>query len=196
MGGHLDIIALLAIALGLSMDALAVSVANGFSIKRLKVRHAVQIAFFFGLFQAVMPVIGWTAGLTLTACIQQYDHWVAFGLLLVVGVKMIWESRSLEWDEEKNNCLYFPTLLLLSLATSIDALAVGMSFAMLNLGIVVPVLIIGAVTFLVCFVGTEVGDKLGDRIGPMLGNRLQLAGGIVLILIGIKILIEHIVLKI
>ncbi len=192
MSGHLDLVGLLAIALGLSMDALAVSVANGFSIKRLKISHAAKIAFFFGLFQAIMPLVGWAAGVTLSAYTKEYDHWIAFGLLMFIGIKMIWESRSSQLNNARSNCLYLPTLILLSIATSIDALAVGVSFAMLDLAIVMPVLLIGAVTFIVCFIGVEIGDK----VGYLLGNKLQIVGGIVLILIGIKILIEHLVLGI
>jgi putative Mn2+ efflux pump MntP len=192
MGGHLDVITIIGIAIGLSMDALAVSVANGFSIKELKIRHAVRIAFFFGFFQAIMPLVGWTAGITIRSYIQEYDHWIAFGLLLLIGMKMIWESRSFNTNDDRKNCLHFPTLLVLSIATSIDALAVGISFAMLELKILVPVIIIGAITFVNCFIGAQIGN----RVGNLIENKLEIIGGVVLIVIGTKILIEHLVFKI
>ena len=192
MGYHLDFVTLIGIAIGLSMDALAVSVANGCTIKELKIGHAARIAFFFGLFQSIMPLIGWAAGITISSFIQEYDHWIAFSLLLFIGVKMIWESGSFTTDDDRKNCLHFPTLLLLSIATSIDALAVGISFAMLESRILISVLVIGGVTFVICFIGTQIGD----RVGRLWGHRLEIVGGIVLILIGMKILVEHLVLKI
>jgi putative Mn2+ efflux pump MntP len=190
--GHIDLIVIVGIAVGLSMDALAVSVVNGFVIEELHLRHALRIAFFFGLFQALMPLAGWTAGLTIRSYIKSFDHWVAFGLLTFVGAKMLWESRSLKDAADCRNCLHFPTLLILSIATSIDALAVGLSFAMLQLQILLPVLVIGAITFVICLAGTQIGK----RFGHLIENKLEIAGGIVLILIGLKILIEHLVLGI
>jgi putative Mn2+ efflux pump MntP len=187
MDSHLDLLLLIGIAFGLSMDALAVSIANGFMIKELSLKHAFRIAFFFGFFQAIMPLVGWFAGLSIRHIIRDFDHWIAFGLLSFIGIKMIWESRSLKVEEDCKNCLHFPTLLLLSLATSIDALAVGVSFAMLELRIAVPVVIIGAVTFVNCLVGTQLGNKFGH----LFENKLEIIGGIILVLIGLKILIEH-----
>lgn len=171
------------------MDALAVSITNGFVIKELKLKHAFRIAFFFGLFQAAMPVVGWFAGVTIRSYIKDFDHWIAFGLLSFIGIKMIWESRALNMEVDSNNCLHFPTLLLLSLATSIDALAVGVSFAMLEIRIVLPVVIIGGITFVNCLIGTQ----LGKRFGHLFENKLEIIGGIVLVLIGLKILFEHLV---
>ena len=176
------------IALGLSMDALAVSVTNGCIVTDLKFRYALRIAFFFGLFQALMPVLGWIAGSSFRAYIQDFDHWVAFGLLLLVGGKMIREAlSSTDAEDSKINCLHFPTLLLLSVATSIDALAVGISFAMLDMVILVPVSIIGVITFVNCLIGTQIGS----RAGRFLEGKLEFVGGCILILIGIKIVIEH-----
>jgi len=184
----MDFIVIIGIAVGLSMDALAVSIANGFMIKQLRVRHALRIAFFFGFFQAMMPLIGWAAGITFSQYITSVDHWIAFGLLLLVGGRMIWESLSgSKKGEAVKNCLHFPTLLMLSIATSIDALAVGVSFAFLDMTIWLPILIIGLITFVICFIGVNIGS----RLGPVFGNKLGIIGGIVLIGIGIKILIEH-----
>jgi len=190
--GHIDPILLIGTAVGLSMDALAVSVVNGFTIRELNLRHALRIAFFFGLFQAAMPLAGWAAGRTVSAYIQEYDHWIAFALLAFVGVKMLWESRSFCDPAGRRDCTHTPTLLLLSVAPSIDALAIGISFAMLDLQILVPVLVIGGITFVICLAGTQ----LGKRFGHLIEKQLEMTGGIVLILIGLKILIEHLVLGI
>ncbi len=174
------------------MDALAVSVTNGIMIKKLQVKHAFRIAFSFGFFQALMPLIGWAAGITFSAYIKEIDHWVAFVLLVLVGSRMIWESVSASRkDEAVKNCLHFPTLLVLSIATSLDALAVGVSFAFLDITIWFPILIIGMITFVICFFGVILGNKLGS----LLGSRLGIIGGLVLIGIGVKILIEHLAEK-
>jgi putative Mn2+ efflux pump MntP len=192
----MDLLILTGIAVGLSMDALAVSVANGIMIKKLHVKHAVRIAFFFGFFQALMPLIGWAAGITFSQYIQPVDHWIAFGLLVLVGGRMIWEdvSKSLgrKVDPIVQNCLHFPTLLVMSIATSIDALAVGISFALIGTTIWLPVLVIGVITFVISFIGIQIGN----RFGAVLGNRLGIIGGLVLIGIGTKILVEHLTDKI
>lgn len=179
------------VALGLSMDAFAVSVANGLVIHQLKFRHAFRISLFFGAFQAFMPVLGWLAGTCLSSLIQHIAHWVAFFLLLFIGIKMIVEAKSRDRECSSRNCLHFPTLLVMSLATSIDALAVGVSFAVLKISIFLPIAIIGAVTFVVCIIGVYIGD----RTGHIFENKLETAGGILLIGIGIKILLEHLVGK-
>lgn len=192
----MDLLVLIGLAVGLSMDALAVSVANGIMIKKLQVRHAFRIAFFFGFFQALMPLIGWAAGITFSQYIQPVDHWIAFGLLALVGGRMIWESLGKtpenNGEDLPHNCLHFPTLLLMSIATSIDALAVGISFALIGTIIWLPVLIIGMITFIICFIGILVANRLGS----ILGNRLGILGGVILIGIGIKILVEHLIEKI
>jgi putative Mn2+ efflux pump MntP len=188
MRSHL--IAVVAIAVGLSMDALSVSIANGFMIRQLKFRQAFRIAFFFGFFQFFMPIIGWAAGRYFHSSIESFDHWIAFGLLLFIGFKMIIESRSLDPADpecESRTCMHFPTLLLMSVATSVDALAVGISFAVLEVGILHPVLIIGILTFAMCIAGVYIGNK----IGHLFENKLEIAGGIIIIGIGIKILVEH-----
>ena len=136
-----------------------------------------------------MPLIGWFGGASIRSYLKDFDHWIALGLLSFIGIKMIWESRASNVKADCKNCLHFPTLLLLSLATSIDALAVGVSFAMLELRIVVPVVIIGGITFVNCLIGTQLGSKFGH----LFENKLEIIGGIVLVLIGLKILIEHLV---
>ena len=175
------------IAVCLAMDAFAVSIASGVTLKRCYVSNAFRIAFAFGLFQALMPVIGWLAGLTLQTYIQQVDHWIAFGLLTFIGVKMIVESARLDTCERKSNPLEFGTLMMLSVATSIDALAIGISLGILHVDVWIPILIIGCVTFVISFAGVY----LGDRIGRFCGNQIEKIGGLVLIGIGVKILVEH-----
>lgn len=185
----MDLLDIIILALALSMDALAVSVANGFIIKELKIKHALRIAIAFGLFQAVMPVLGWAAGVTFSSFLTAIDHWIAFILLGGIGGKMIYESRKIEEEEEavSNNALHLPTLFFLAVATSIDALAVGLSFAFLDVAIISPVLIIGGITAVLCFVGVFIGNK----VGHLFESKLEFIGGIILIGIGIKILIEH-----
>ena len=185
----MSILEIIGLALGLSMDAFAVSVTNGFVIKELKFGSAFRIALFFGVFQAVMPVIGWASGLSFVSYIQIVDHWVVFALLGFIGSKMIIESRSLKKESECKNCLHLPTLILLSFATSIDALAIGFSFAFLRVSIFMPVALIGGITFIVCLSGVY----LGKKVGHIFENRIEMIGGIVLFGIGLKILVEHLV---
>ncbi|MFA6317026.1 MAG: manganese efflux pump MntP family protein [Elusimicrobiota bacterium] len=182
----MDILTVLGISLGLSMDAFAVSVTSGIAIKSLRVAHAFRIAFVFGLFQAVMPVLGWLAGLSMRGFIQGVDHWIAFGLLLFVGGKMIWEAYS-RGGEEVVDPLDAGVLLMLAVATSIDALAVGISFSFLKVSIALPVIVIGLVTFGMCFAGVLIGKK----VGHLFERKIEVAGGVILIAIGVKILIEH-----
>ena len=185
----MSILEIIGLALGLSMDAFAVSVTSGFVIKELKFGSAFRIALFFGVFQAVMPVIGWASGLSFVSYIQIVDHWVVFALLGFIGSKMIIESRSLKKESECKNCLHLPTLIFLSFATSIDALAIGFSFAFLRVSIFMPVALIGGITFIVCLSGVY----LGKKVGHIFENRIEMIGGIVLFGIGLKILVEHLV---
>jgi putative Mn2+ efflux pump MntP len=185
----MDIISIVIIAVGLAMDAFAVSITSGITIKRLHINHALKIALFFGLFQAIMPIIGWLAGLSLRDYISAIDHWIAFGLLSFIGCKMIYESITVQSSKKEINPLNVYVLLVLSVATSIDALAVGVSFAFLKVSIVTPVIIIGTVTFLLSYLGVYIGD----RIGHFFENKIEIAGGILLIGIGIKILVEGLV---
>lgn len=184
----MDILTLLGLALALAVDAFAVALAAGAVIDPLAERRWFRLSFHFGLFQALMPIIGWFAERYIHQWIGSYDHWIAFGLLVLVGGRMIIEA--LKEDEEKEfirDPTRGVTLVMLSIATSIDALAVGFSLAMLNVSIWFPALVIGMVAALL----TVVGMVLGRRIGDIWGSRVEIVGGIVLCLIGLKILIEH-----
>jgi putative Mn2+ efflux pump MntP len=183
----MEIVEILFIAVGLAMDAFAVSVTSGITIQQLKISHAFRIALIFGLFQAFMPLLGWGAGLSLKDFIMGIDHWIAFGLLSVIGCKMIYESLKMETGKNRSNVLDMYILLILSIATSIDALVVGVSFAFLKVSIIMPIIIIGVVTFVLSFLGVFVGDKFGHFCEKKIG----IIGGIILIVIGIKILVEH-----
>ena len=189
-GPVVGFVELLFLAVGLSMDACAVSICQGLSMKRLNLRHAVVIALFFGGFQALMPLVGWALGAQFSDYVASFGHWVAFGLLLFIGGKMLvdafrgGEEAACEDEESK---LEIGQLFMLAIATSIDALAVGISFAFLQVDIVPAVLTIGVATFLLSLGGVVVGNKFGARYE----KPATIAGGIVLILIGCKILLEH-----
>ena len=179
---------LIGVAVGLAMDAFAVSIGAGLTLKTVDARQTLRLAWHFGLFQALMPIIGWLAGLSVERWIAPVDHWIAFGLLAVIGGKMIHEALK---DDDEETRRGDPTkgwsLVLLSLATSIDALAVGLSLALLDVSIWWPAVVIG----LVAGAFTTVGMQLGKRFGALLGRRMESVGGIVLIAIGVKILAEH-----
>lgn len=183
----MDMLNILFIAFGLAMDAFAVSITSGLTIKNLKIKHAFRIALFFGLFQAIMPLIGWLSGLTIKDFVMSIDHWIAFILLSFIGCKMIYESTKIESEKIKTNPLNMYTLLILSIATSIDALAVGISFAFLLVSIITPILIIGVVTFILSFIGVFIGNLKGH----LFEGKIEIFGGVILIGIGLKILIEH-----
>ena len=185
----MDLFTIILIAIGLAMDAFAVSIANGISIKSQKRKNAFIIAAFFGGFQMFMPVIGWLAGLGLEELIMGVDHWIAFGLLAFIGSRMIYDSAK-EEDLKRDSNLRIHNLLTLSVATSIDALMVGLSFAFIQTAIATPILIIGLVTFLLSFIGFY----FGNIIGQVLGNKIKVIGGVILIGIGLKILLEHLIL--
>ena len=185
----MSILTIIFIAFGLAMDAFAVSITSGITIKGLKFNNALKIAIFFGAFQAIMPLIGWLAGLGLRDFISGIDHWIAFGLLSVIGFKMIFESVKIKSNKKETNPLNVYTLLILSIATSIDALAIGVSFAFIKIFIVTPAIIIGIVTFLLSFLGIFIGN----RFGHFFENKIEIAGGIILIVIGTKILLEHLI---
>jgi len=183
------LVTVLIIAVGLSLDAFAVAVATGALLKRDHVKHALRMASFFGLFQALMPVLGWLAGLTLRDMIETADHWVAFGLLLFVGGKMIYEAVWLKNEEKEPGDGAHDTvaLLFLSIATSLDALAVGLSLSLLGVDIALPSLIIGVV----CFLFTLAGVGVGAKVGHLFEEKIEIVGGLVLIAIGVKILMDH-----
>ncbi len=184
----MDFGSILLIAIGLSFDCFAVALGASTSGSRITSLQMFRVSAAFGVFQAAMPVLGWLAGRTLVELISDYDHWVAFGLLLIVGGRMIWESfHSKEGKAADRDFSKGFTLLTLAVATSIDALAVGLSFAFLSANIVVAVLTIGAVAFLI----TGVGFLIGRKAGQFLGKRAETIGGIILIGIGIRILLVH-----
>jgi manganese efflux pump family protein len=183
----MDIATILLIAVGLAMDAFAVSIATGLSTNaQQKRKNALIIASFFGGFQMFMPLIGWAVGLSLQDLIVGIDHWIAFGLLAFIGAKMICDSTKKE-QESNNGVLRFSSLLTLAVATSIDALMVGLSFAFLQTSIILPIIIIGVVTFVLSFIGFIFGYALGQ----VFESRIKIVGGIILILIGVKILLDH-----
>lgn len=177
------------IAVGLSMDAFAVAVCKGLGMKKLNHRQALLIALFFGGFQALMPLVGWALGMQFQHYIETLDHWIAFILLGFIGGKMIWDAFR---PDEKDCCegediLDIKELFMLAIATSIDALAVGITFAFLQVDIVFAVSLIGLITFVLAFAGVIIGNKFGSRYE----KPAAITGGLVLILIGLKILLEH-----
>jgi manganese efflux pump family protein len=176
------------IGIGLSMDCFAVSLAVGSTTKSRLCRAALIIALCFGGFQTGMTVLGWIAGISVIGFISAYDHWIAFILLLVVGGKMIWEGIYGEEEEAHIDVLRIFPLIALSLATSIDALTVGVSFGILQTAVLVPALIIGIVCGAISFAGV----MLGEQLEALVGNRMEIAGGLILILIGVKVLMEHV----
>ena len=177
---------LFVIAVGLSMDAFAVSICKGLSVRRLKPRHNLICGLYFGGFQALMPVIGWLLGRQFESLIKSIDHWIAFALLVLIGANMIREAVKNE-EENLNDSFSPKTMLPLAVATSIDALAVGVTFAFLDVSIVPAVLMIGATTFIL----SAVGVKIGNVFGAKYKSKAELVGGIVLVAMGVKILIEH-----
>lgn len=180
---------ILGLAVALAMDCFAITLGLACGSRGLTLKQAVRMAAYFGGFQFVMPVVGWFAGDRMLGLIQRFDHWVAFGLLAVIGGRMIYES--VEMSEEEKACRPDQTqgkrLLVLALATSIDALAVGLSLGVVRTGILYPAAVIGVMSFGL----TVAGAKLGPVVGRVVGKRAELAGGLILIGIGAKILIEH-----
>ena len=176
------------IGIGLSMDAFAVSIARGMTMKKEELlRYALILGFFFGIFQAVMPLVGWWAGSYFQEIISSVDHWIAFGLLAIIGGNMIRESLRGEEEACEDKSLTLKTILILAVATSIDALAVGISFAFLQVHIWTAITVIGVTTFVLSFIAVYLGNRLGDLLEKYAG----ILGGIILILIGTKILLEH-----
>ena len=182
-----DILPIILISLGLAMDAFAVSITNGITIQCLRLKHALKIAIFFGGFQALMPLIGWLAGIGLKQYVESFDHWIAFALLLFIGAKMIYEAIWIDEVEKKCDPLNLVVLRGLAIAPSIGAMAVGVTFAFLHIAIVTPAIIIGVITFALSLAGVFIGNRLGDR----LGSKMEVLGGIILIGMGTKILLSH-----
>jgi putative Mn2+ efflux pump MntP len=184
----MSLIELFLLAVGLSMDAFAVALCKGLCMRKLDVKQGGLIALFFGGFQALMPVIGWFLGTQFERYITSYDHWIAFGLLVIIGGSMLREAFK---EEDEEDCctvkLDLKELFLLAVATSIDALAVGITFAFLKVDVLPAVSLIGVTTFLLSFAGVA----LGNRFGLKYRKKAQIVGGVVLILIGFKILLDH-----
>ncbi len=171
----------------LAMDALSVSISDGIILKKPRFCEVMKIALFFAVFQFIMPVIGFFAGTTFASVIESCDHYVAFALLAIIGSKMLYEAIKGKDDENTENPLSIKTLTVLAIATSIDALAVGVTFAVVATPVLLSSAIIGIVTFVICTIGVYIGSRCGD----ILGSRAEIAGGVILILIGLKILLEH-----
>lgn len=182
----MQLVTIIVIAVGLAMDAFAVSIVSGSAYRQLKVKHTLRMAVFFGSFQAIMPLLGSLAGVTVRTYIGAYDHWVAFLLLSAVGSKMIYESFKIKTEQVLDPSSVV-ILLILSVATSIDALAVGLSLPFLRVSLVEAVVVIGLVTFILSYLGAHIGRK----VGHFFENRIEAAGGLILIGLGLKILLEH-----
>lgn len=179
-------IEILLIGVGLSMDAFAVSICKGLSTRKLEFKHALICGGYFGFFQGLMPLIGYVLGVQFKDKIESIDHWIAFILLALIGINMIKEAFG-EEDEECNPDFSFKAMLPLAIATSIDALAVGVTFAFLNVNIFSAIIIIAITTFLISMIGVKIGHVFGSRYK----SKAETVGGIILILMGIKILLEH-----
>lgn len=176
---------LLVIAVGLSMDAFAVSVCKGLSVQKVKPKHYLIVAAYFGGFQALMPLLGYLLGVRFEAMVANVDHWIAFALLGLIGANMVRESRA--GEEKLDDSFTVSTMLILAVATSIDALAIGVTFAFLGVNIVEAIILIGITTGIISGVGLKIGNVFGSRYK----SKAEMAGGIVLILMGIKILVQH-----
>ena len=186
----MHLLELLLLAIGLSMDAFAVSVCKGLSVKKAGLKQSAICGAWFGGFQGLMPLIGYFLGTLFAEAIEAFDHWVAFGLLVIIGINMLKEAFEKECDccNEKNADFSPKTMLVMAIATSIDALAVGISLAMAgNVNIVAAVVLIGVTTFLLSGLGVKIGNLFGNRFE----KKAQIAGGVILILLGVKILLEH-----
>jgi len=180
----MSILSIIILAIGLAMDAFAVSIASSCNLRKMKISEALSMSFFFGIFHTAMPIIGWFAGSSIKDYIQQIDHWIAFVLLVGIGIKMIYESFIL--DENKSSfSIHF--LIMISIATSIDTLAIGISFACLDIAVFTPAFIIGITTFLFSGFGVYIGKKFGY----LFESKIEIFGGVILILMGLKILLEH-----
>ena len=184
---EMSFVEILLIGIGLSMDAFSVSICKGLTTKQFSWKMALTCGLWFGFFQALMPLIGYFLGEQFEEYITAVDHWIAFGLLFLIGANMIREAVWGNEDHEHNGALDFKTMLLLAIATSIDALAVGISFACIQVKIWSSILIIGVTTFLFSVLGVKIGNVFGSKFEKSAG----IVGGIILILIGLKILLEH-----
>lgn len=186
----MNLFELILISIGLAMDCFAVSFSAGANQKDYKAKGILIVAFMFGLFQAGMPIIGWLGGEVVVRYISQFDHWIAFGILAFIGGKMVLDGIKPEEQKESINILKPSTLIILSIATSIDALAVGFSFSMIQVNIWTSILSIGIASFILSAIGSLLGKKISEKIKP---EYAEIAGGIILIIIGLKILISHLI---
>lgn len=182
----MNLLSLFTIAIGLSMDAFAVSICKGLAMKKITVKKAMTVGLWFGGFQALMPLIGYLLGIRFQSHITAIDHWIAFFLLGIIGFNMIREACSKE-EEKADDSLHAKDMLLLAIATSIDALAVGVTFAFLQVSIIPAITLIGITTFVCSMLGVKIGNVFGTRYK----SRAELTGGVILILMGLKILLEH-----
>ena len=184
----MDLLSIFIIAVSLSVDSFAASVVLGASSKRVKIINVIKVAFIMGFFQSMMPIIGWGVGDKFKYLISNYDHWIAFVLLGIVGGKMIYESFN-DGNKPENSfhISNFYLLVTLGISTSIDALVVGVGFGILKVSVFTPAIIIGVITFLFSATGVLVGKNVGAKFG----SKFEIIGGVVLILLGVKILIEH-----
>lgn len=182
----MDFLTLILLAIGLCFDTFAVSVSSGIIRKEIVFGQAVRIAIILAIFQAVMPLIGWLGGISIKNWIEPFDHWIALGILTILGIKMIIESQK-DSDEKDIDPLNIKFIIGMALATSIDAFAVGISFAIIEVNMLLAVFIIGSVTFLASMLGILFGKKTGSH----LGQKMEIIGGLILIIIGIKIVMEH-----
>lgn len=182
----MGILEILLISIGVAMDAFAVAICKGLAMRKMDWKKAIIIGLYFGIFQALMPVLGYFLGTTFEQFITSIDHWIALVLLSAIGINMVKEAFDKE-SEECNEDVDVKTMLVLAVATSIDALAVGITFACLRINIILPIISIGIITFSLSIVGVRIGNKFGDKYK----SKSELAGGILLILLGIKILLEH-----
>jgi len=183
----MQFLTIIVIAVALAMDAFAISIVSGSASRRLQIKHALRMALSFGLFQAIMPLLGALAGLKIKNYIEHYDHWIAFAILTAVGCKMIYESFKIKSAGDGFDPSNIYVLLVLSVATSIDAFAVGMTLSFLAISLVLAVTVIGVVTFLLSCLGTFIGKKFGH----FFESKIEAFGGLILIALGLKILLQH-----
>lgn len=182
----MGVIELILISIGLAMDAFAVSICKGLSMKKMDWKKAIIIGLYFGGFQGLMPLVGYFLGIRFESVVTNIDHWIAFVLLSIIGGNMIKESRAVE-TENCNDDICFKTMIMLAVATSIDALAIGITFAFLSVNIVLAISMIGIITFIISTIGVKIGNVFGDKYE----NKAELLGGVILVVLGIKILLEH-----
>ena len=185
-GEKMSLFGIIILSIGLGMDAFAVSICKGVSLKKNDLKKSITVASYMGIFQALMPVIGYLLGMSFADKITSIDHWLTFSLLVIIGIKMIKDSLGAE-KEIVNDKIDFKEMIILAIATSIDALAVGITFAFLNVNLYIAISFIGIITFILCFLGAKIGSIFGDKYE----GKAELTGGIILILLGIKIVLEH-----